>query len=471
MWNLENLNEEAMEKQTLQQAEQYFDKYTEQMKILESGTVSKAISLQPHHIASLGKMLDQFKVGCKIMEASTNDLGELPKVGLDVIAATMAESILSVISTTQPIRAQKDIIWFKNLRYLDTKGNVVANEKMVDPLTGRKTPKGYASNKVTGFEAAVGDAVETSFTFAVNGGEQIRSQFLEVRLEDGSAYCKDIDGKGELLGKGCYATVNYATGSITVEFAVAPANGVKVLVDFQQDFEAMTDIPKVQSYMDSTLIEAEQFALKGIAGVFQQFAMKAQFGESYIQDMATDLTREMNAEIGGRFIEEYKKVAQGTVTFGKNLPATAAYSEAQYRESYKFRRSDAEADMLTRAGRGKIKVMIVGREHAAFAEGMNGFNVLSNGDSIGPHILGTHNGVTYIRVPNAADLGSLAGIGLYTGATALESPGVFAPFMPLTMKSAPLGPNPLTEQQAAASMAGVKVVVPQYAVKFDLVNN
>ena len=113
--------------------------------------------------------------------------------------------------------------------------------------------------------------------------------------------------------------------------------------------------------------------------------------------------------------------------------------------------------------------MIVGREHAAIVKGLDGFNVISDGNSLGAHIYGTYKGVTYIRVPEQALLDSKAGIGLYTGGSALESAGVYSPFMPLMVQDAPLGPNPLTSQKVAATMAGTKVVVPAYATKFNIV--
>jgi hypothetical protein len=465
------MNEELEKKQTVRLAEGYFTKYKKHMQSFEKSLVGKAMNISEHHLVQLGKQLDQWEVYKSICEAngSLNTLGELPKVALDVITATMSNSVLPVIASTQTIESQKSIIWFKNVKALDSKGNVVAGDTLVDPRTGLKTPSGYASNEVIGEEAVAATvAAQVVYGFAVNGGESVRSQFVKVYLDsDNGIFAQDFEGKGVLLGAGMSGTIDYTTGAISVTLAADPGAGDKVLVDYQQNLEEMSDIRRITSELDSTGIEAKAYALKGVMGMFQMFAMKKQFGDSALDDMATDLTREINAEIGGDFIRKYVSVAQGTTQFSLTVPTNI--SEKQHRESYAFRMADAESTMIGNVGRGTVKVMVVGREHAALVRGLDGFQLLSDGNSIGAHIFGTYKGITYVRVPEEALLAAKSGIGLYTGGSALESAGVYAPFMPLTVQDAPLGPNPLTSQKVAATMAGTKVVVPGYCTKFNLV--
>ena len=116
------------------------------------------------------------------------------------------------------------------------------------------------------------------------------------------------------------------------------------------------------------------------------------------------------------------------------------------------------------------RVCIVGTEHAALVRGLDGFQLLSDGNSLGGHIFGTYKGVTYVRIPDASLMDGKAGIGLYTGASALESAGVYCPFMPLTVTQlSPEKVNPLADQKAAATMAATASLVPQYASNFNLV--
>ena len=459
---------EGLENERL--AEGYFGKYKSQIKTFENSLVSKAMDISEHHIIQLGKMLDQWKVYETICEAngSLNTLGELPKVALDVITATLSNSILPVIASTQAIEQQKSIIWFKNVKALDSKGNITAGDTLINPRTGTKTPSGYASSEVIGEVAvATTTATQVVYGFNVNSSESIRSQFVKVYLDsDNSIFCQDFEGKGILLGNGMSGTVNYDTGAISVTLAADPGGADAIHVDYQQNLEEMTDVRRITSVLESTGIEAKPYALKGVMGMFQLFALKKTMGDAALDDMTMDLTREINAEIGGDLIRQYSANAQGVTNFSLAIPTNT--SEIEHRKSYALRMADAEATMVGNVGRGAIKVMIVGREHAAVVRNLDGFNVLSDGDSLGAHVFGTYKGVTYVRVPEEALLAAKSGIGLYSGASPLESAGVYAPFMPLTVQSAPLGPNPLTDQKVAATMAGTKVVVPGYATKFNI---
>ncbi len=455
-----------------QLAEGYFKKYRKHVKVLENSLVSKAMPLKEHHIVQLGKMLDNWKLYEALSEAngSLNTLGEMPKVALDVITATMSNSVLPVIASTQTIEAQNSLIWFKNVKALDSKGNISAGDTLVSP-TSVKTPVGYASAQVTGKEYAQGDGTLTSFSVSVNNNQSIRSQFIKVYLaDDNTIFCKDFDGKGKLYGNGISGEVNYDSGEVTVEFAAAPANNAVILIDFQENLEEANDIRRVTTELTSTNITAVPYALKGVLGMFQMFAVRKTFGDSALADMTEDLTREINAEIGGDLISKYLSNAVGSTDFTDYDVATqTGISEKQHRESYAFRRADAEEVMMSNVGRGVIKVMIVGRKHGALVSGLDGFNLLSDGGSMGCHIFGTYKGVTYVRVPEEAIMPARSGVGLFTGTNPLESAGVYAPYMPLTIEQSPLGPNPLTSQKVAGTMAGTKVVVAGYATRFNIV--
>lgn len=450
--------------------------YKPLLESFEKSLVAKSIGVDEHLIVQLGKQFDAFETYKQIMEAngSLNTLGEIPKVALDIITATMSNTILPVIATTQVIEAQKQLVYFKNLRVEDTAGNVVALEKITDPLLPKKTLKGYSGSAVVAQVGGTGDGIVKTFTVAL--GVPVRSQFIKIYVEaDPATVGQDVGTQpgqasnlGTIFGKGVSGIVNYDTGSITLDFFAPVAAGKKIFVDYQVNLEQSTDIRRITQYLDQVMIEAEPYALKSVMGMFQAFALKKQFGDSALDDMTMDLTREINAEIGGKFISQYSAAALGVTQF--SLTAPASVSEKLHRESYAFRMADAEAKLIENSGRGTVKVMIVGYEHAALVRGLDGFQLLSDGNSLGAHIFGTYKGVTYIRVPEQALLDKKAGIGLYTGASPLESAGVYAPFMPLTVvPAAQMSPNPLNQQMAAATMCGTKVVVPQYATKFNIV--
>jgi len=458
-----------------QMVESYFKMYRPHMEVLEKSLLNRAVGVTDHHLIQLGKQLDAYRNYEKLLEnsGSLNTLGELPKVALDVITATFANSILGVIATTQTIDQQKQIVYFKNLRSDSTKGNLTAGQTIVDPRSPMVTPSAFASNEVAS-EVLVATAAATLVYNGTCAILPVRSQFIYISVQDDvTVYCEDVGPRGSdknigsLLGAGLSGTINYTTGAVALRFAVQPAQPKSVFIKYQQNLELASDLPKMNSFLDHVTIEAKAYALKSVMGIFQSFALKKQLGDSAVDDMAMDLVREINAEIGGDFIRQYDAQAVGNTNFSLTAPVNVA--EKLHRESYAFRMADAEAVMIGNAGRGAIKVMIVGTEHAALVRGLDGFQLLSDGNSLGAHIFGTYKSITYIRVPEASLLAAKAGIALYTGASPLESAGVYSPFMPLTMVQAPANSlNPLMDQRVAATMAGTKVVVPAYATKLTI---
>lgn len=456
----------------------FFKKYRKQVESFEKSLVAKAVGVQPHHIVQLGKQLDQWESYRSMMEAngSLNSLGDLPKIAIDTISAVMGNSVLPVIASTQAMPAQKGIIYFKNLRAENTKGNLTAGQKVIDPRTGVVTPKGYASNKIVGLEV-VAATVALTLTYAFSFGGPVRKEFTKFTTDIAGVFAEDVGPRGtdmnvgSILGAGISGTIDYTTGAVSLTFAADPTAGKKIFADYQVNLEEASDIPRMSSFLDSTMIEAHAYALKSVVGMFQQFALKQQFGDSYLDDLVTDLTKEINAEVGGDMIAMYRAAFAGTaVTFSKALPVGAAYTEKQYRENYALKLAEVETEMINASGRGTVKIMIAGRGHCAFVRNLEGFKVLSDGATMGCHIFGEYNGIVYIRCPEEAIMPSDQAIALYSGSSALESAGVYAPFMPLTIANKPSGgANPLLDQTVCATMAGLKVVVPQFIQKLNLV--
>lgn len=81
----------------------------------------------------------------------------------------------------------------------------------------------------------------------------------------------------------------------------------------------------------------------------------------------------------------------------------------------------AEGVMLTNAGRGMMSVIIAGVNVCAIVSTLPGFVKISDGNTIGPHIYGTLDGVVIVRIPSAATLNADIMLGLYKGLSPFES--------------------------------------------------
>lgn len=466
------IDEKLLIEQTEKEFDGYAKKYKRQFRVFESSLVSKATNLSSYHYVQLAKMFERWERFTKMHEVngSLNSLGELPKVAIDVITATMSNSILPVIALTQVLESQKNFVLFKNLKALDTKGNMTSGDIIINPRTGLKTPSAYASGEVVGEIGATGNGVLTTFSFNLNTSQPVRKQYVKVYLSGGVIFAKDFNGDGKLYGTGCFGTVNYDTGAVSITFGVAPANLASIFADYVQNLEEMPDVKRMNMELDSTDVEAIPYALKSVMSIFQQFEVQKRFGgDSYFEDLANDLTKALNAEIGGDMIRKYNAEAGISPATTFSLTAPVNVSEKLHRESYAFRMADAESTILSQAGRGAIKIVIAGREQCAVVRGLDGFQLLSDATALGPHIFGTYKGVTYIRVPESALMPAKEGIAMHSGDGNLEGAGIYAPYMPLIVQDAPLSPNPLNSQKVVATMCATKVLIPQFLTKLNVI--
>lgn len=117
-----------------------------------------------------------------------------------------------------------------------------------------------------------------------------------------------------------------------------------------------------------------------------------------------------------------------------------------------------------------ISTMIAGRDAAAIIGTLPGFVKLSDGSTMGPHIYGTLDGATVVRVPYDAVLGTNKVLLMYKGTSPFEAPAVYSPYMPLVVTTAlPTGANPLLNQKAAAVWAAVECLVPNFITTLNVI--
>lgn len=473
------LNEQSAEafvKMQERKAEHFFKKYKDQMKVLEKSLLAKVKGITANDYYALGSQLDEFSSYKRFVESSgnTNSLGKLPSVAFDVITAVYSTSIVPAICSVQPIDEVNGNVYFKNIIAAEDRGNMTKGESLTDPRKGSKSMRGYSSSKTAVLEPITTASGTLEYTVILSP-KPLVAESLKVSFSgDAGVYGEDVGVRGAdrnvgtILGAGLSGTINYITGELIVKFAEDPGASEKVKVQYQVNYELAADLPKITMFMDSKPVRAYLYTLKQTVGLVQSYTMSKRFGSSYEDDMAEDLVNEMNKELAADLILTLRQNAQGTpVTFSKTVPTGVA--EYNHRQAYKYRLANCDSNFIAATGRGTVKVVIAGRDHCAYVEGLPGFKKLADGNAIGAHIFGMLDDKMYVRVPEAAVMPVDSAIAIHKGGQ-FEAAASWSPFMPLTVTDAlPEGINPLNTQKAAAMIGAIESMVPGFATEFNLV--
>jgi len=453
-------------------AKQYYATYEKHMDLLmNESTLSKIRPVDSYDVWALGQQFETFDMMKDMYEAngSISQLGPIPKIVYDVLTVEYGTQVLPHICNIQPIEDQKGVVYFMNLKSANTvtKGNVTPGEVLEDVQTGIVTPEAWAGNTVTNEIGAVvpTPSITPNFNFTC-ANIPLRGS-MKITLQGSPAiYCIDNED-GTLIGAGVYGTIDYDNGDIVLHFAANPPQAMNIYATYNINYEAATDIPTVQAFLDSTLVEAQVYALKTTLGMLENFGFQRRFGISAEEMMSRNLISEVNIEVAGDVIKNLYANVQGSTTYDNAVSGSESYYE--HKQNFKDAMAQAEEVIIGNAGRGMISTMIAGRKACGLIKTLPGFVLMADGQQFGAHVFGTLDGVTVVRVPETAVLPTNKVVCLHKGNTPFETAAVYAPFMPLTVTSLiPLAPNPLQQMRAAAVWAANKVLIKNFITQIEI---
>jgi len=460
------------ESKVIREAAAFEARYADHFEDLyNESPLSKVRKITKYDEIALGRQLAQVEGHIRMIKednGSVNQLGVSPKIALDVVSVLYGSSIVPVIASVQPIAEQRGLVYFKSAKAQNTKGNMTANDDIMNPYSGMKTPNAYAGNAVSLEVVGTGNGALISFTATLANKPVAGS--LQISIESAPATIIALDDyKGVITGTGVSGTINYSSGVVVLNFAVAVVNDVDVYVSYGQNYESSTDIPQIQSYYDSATIDAAIYALKSTMGLFQAFQLKQRFGISAEEEISKDLISAMNAELGGDLIRKMAAAAVGNTAFTYTISTSSDNYYGEKQRLFDAIFTTAGSVITANAGRGIVNLIIAGNTAAASIQTLPGFVQITDGNSIGCHLLGTLNGIPVVRVIETDMLAANVILCAYKGTSPFEAPAVYAPYMPITNTALlPMGLNPLMQQKAIAVWAGTKVLVQNFITKITI---
>ena len=432
-------------------------------------TVAKTRGVTNEDLFALGSQLEQYENFQAFSESNGGygDLGVLPNIALDVITASTAQSPIPLIAAIQPMQEQQGTIYFKNVVAETTRGGVVDNDVLVDPIHGRvKRTTQFAGEDIKGEVIGTQTGSDVTFSGTVVYSP-VRKREVEVFGTDGTDVWKLIDdGQGNLIGVGGFGVINYETGVFSVTFLAAPVGDITM--NYATNFEALTEIPTIRSEFDSLPVRARTYALRSDVGLFKSYSLGKRFGINVEETMAKDLTQELTTEVASNVVMEAYVNATGNTEWDRTAPAGISFTE--HKLTFFDALAYAESMILSNAGRsGGASALVAGHQATAVMRTLPGFKPAGDLNAVlGTHFFGTLDGRPVLRSSVVPDQEILM---ISKGTSMFDTSLVYAPYLPLfvTNMSDGIDHNPLKSQKGVALQAGMIAPVPTLITKISII--
>jgi hypothetical protein len=468
------MNEDLMVRNFEKKSEEYMSKYEEVFDVVAtSPNFTNGRKFTPYDAYQLGKQIETYKayeVWCR-ENASASELGTIPNIAVDIIAASYAMSQAPLLSSIQGIGEQRGLIYFKKVAAVDTRRNITAGNSFVEAKTGIVNGLDqYGSEKVENED--VGDTASGTTVYQVTlGNVPVRKNLpitISIALTAGTITATIIDG--QLLSTGAFfgGAIDYTTGVIDFTLRTDPAEIIPILVSYHQDFEKSSDVPEVEMTLTTTDVEAEVLAIKTKISSLKAYQFNKRFGRVAEDEALQDLAGAM-ADIESRkviaAISALATTQGGALSWSSTVPA--GISDFEHRQSFKYALSNLDSAVNLAAGRGYATRYVAGHNACEYFASLPKFTRALNNIAVGPHVFGYLDGVPVIRTTSVP---TSRVIGMYLNPQSpFEAPVVTATYMPMFITSTmQVGENPLQNQRAIASWKAFKGVVPQFTKELNI---
>lgn len=428
--------------------------------------LAKGRQFTDHDTTILGQQFQMFEnyVGfCESLGTST-ELGDTPKIGLDVISGIYGNSISAFVGQQQNLKDEEGLVYFKQVRAGSTRGNVTQDQLIRDARRSALVyQQGYA------FEKAVNETVSSTAvgvtTYNITLPQApVKPGTVELYIPGMTIEAFD-NRKGDIYGPNVQGSIDYTLGTITVQLLVTPAGVNAINCTWDTDFEKDgSKIPLIQTGFDKVNVKAEILALRGQTSIHKNFAATQRFGEDMInQDMVNTLINEITAEINYKISNDLLRDAVGETKYDPN--ARDGVAQYDHKQEFMDRWAMANVKLRQNAGKGSIQTILAGDYVCAMFDTIPRFQA-SNITADGCHIYGTIDGKTVIRCPH---YNPLVAVGVYRGEGNFNTGYVHAPFMPLYVDgSIPSPDSIIIKEGLVTTWAAFKTLIPAYFTKFTL---
>lgn len=353
------------------------------------------------------------------------NVGVFDKFAMPIIRAVFPNLVATDLVSVQPMDGPTSLVFFLEARYALTKGSVTAGQTAFSALSGKDSNYAYTSENIDAEQVGDGDGTETDFTGTLTW-TPVRPGSVRVT----AAGILGLDtGNGTIVGTGIAAgsTINYTNGSIAVNFSVAPANGVDIMVSYDFNSEGNSDLPQLDLQISHSPVHARPHKVKARWSVEGLQDLKNIHSLDMEAELMAFLGEQLRYDIDRGIIADMLAIADSTVSPWSQTPA-AGVADVFHRQTFVYTLIEASNLIFKRTRRGTANWIVCDTNVASIIESLPNFKPSSVSGS-GVVYMGTLNGRwdvykdPYMTVDTA-----LLG---YKGTNLVDAGYVYAPYVPL----------------------------------------
>jgi hypothetical protein len=434
---------------------------------------------------ALGRYLQTWESVLPIFEAdatSRDNLGEILKVGLDLVALQYATLPIQFLASVQPLNEEAGVVYFRKAIATMDRAGVTAGQELIG-VTGKASSSlsDYMSEEIVNELQAIAAAPQNPFLGPydydqASGNDAklaspVRPRTITINV-NGKIRGVD-DGEGHLIGVGIdsdTSTINYQTGECHITFSAA--HGVvateKIAIIYSQNIAQATNIPGFRYDVIGKTINVRYFLLQSQYTSLANFVVRRRFGKSLADDVAKDTVAQIN---GAVLLESIKKLRTSAIKNETNYSFStltwdrtpgAGVSDIDHRRTFTDLFEVAANKIEDMSGRSSLSFIVVSQDARQI---LNSIGFSGERKQVpGPYLAGYFEGMPVFYAPSTI-LPKDEILFAYRGLMWYESPLVYAPFLPTTLVKTAGVPNAFTETYAAAHGAGIEAVVPEFVVR------
>jgi hypothetical protein len=361
------------------------------------------------------------------------NVGSFINHGFELITAVMPNLISNEIFSVQPMTRRTGEVFFMDILYGTTKGNITAGDTMFGSSASGNAGHNYSSESISKENIGTGDGGEVTFSGTLSsapvkssaGSLKLYTTVAAASLELGHTSGMDLSDNAEITAW----SLNATTGAFSVTFDTAPDADAAITLDYSISFETNTDlIPEVNLQVTSTPVTAANRKLRAVYSLDASYDLEQAFGRSMDTELKSAVAMEIRQELDTfNLANVLAGAGSGDTSWDQTPDSGVSWNDHKWSFIDKAL-IPASNDIFASTRRAAGNFIVAGNNVCNIIESLAP-RFKREGKTIpGPHYIGMLDHWRVYKNPHFNADTALVG---YKGSMFLEAGYVFAPYMPI----------------------------------------